>query len=194
MIKNSSKFYFGWLAFVLAIAVILGSSLFAAMQVGQNHAKEWQQEAVADGYSNVIYMDCHGTITREYNGEKYLQLRAGEVNDDKDIEYTYYLIPLDTKNDYQKDMINSIAIFYKGEPQKVTVKNQEAYLLDAHSATFTAIQAETVIFIIISLAFLPMLVAAIYLTIFGLVKRNEEKANLPEIEVDMSAFAKKLLH
>ena len=128
MIKNSSKFYFSWLAVILIIAGLLCGSLFAVQQVGRNHANEWKAEAMEAGYNNPIYTVCRGTNPVEYNGEVYIQLMTSENSDSED--FTYYFIPYDTKLDYQTDKPNSIVILADDTSETLMINNQEVTLID----------------------------------------------------------------
>ena len=189
MIKNSSKFYFSWLAVILIVAGLLCGSLFAVQQVGRNHADEWKAEAMEAGYNNPIYTVCRGTNPVEYNGEVYIQLMTSENSDSED--FTYYFIPHDTKLDYQTDKPNSIVILADDTSETLMINNQEVTVLNTYGVTYTAIQAEMIIFIALSLAAPPMLIAVLYFALFGFVKRNEEKHNISNIEVDFPALAKR---
>ena len=190
MIKNSSRFYFSWLAVILIIAGLLCGSLFAVQQVGRNHADEWKAEAMEAGYNNPIYTVCRGTNPVEYNGEVYIQLMTSENSDSED--FTYYFIPYDTKLDYQTDKPNSIVILADDTSETRMINNQEITILNTYGITYTAIQAEMILFIMLTLATPIFIVAVLYLAIFGIIKKNEEKHNISNIEVDYNALTRKL--
>ena len=184
MIKNSSKFYLSWLAVILIIAGLLCGSLFAVQQVGRNHANEWKAEAMEAGYTNMIHTICHGTVNVKHEGKDYIQLKTGLKNKNNEYIYKYYLIPADTKTDYRTDILNSIVILADNKEEQTVFNNRNVTILNTYGVTYTAIQAEMVLFIILTLATPPMIVVALYLLLFGFVKRNEEKANLQDIECD----------